>query len=204
MATPKSGPQLTTKIGPRGIPEAIFIEDVESHLGGPDGDAEKALVAWQDMIAYIGLIRKYQFMEKSTVKKKMDLEQKIPELESTLETVEILQNKKDAEEVLETHFELADTLYTSAVIEPVEEVYLWLGANTMMAYPLAEARELLSEKIEAAKARLAQTVEEHAFLRNQLTTSQVNVARVYNWDVKRRKERKAREEALGTPSITTE
>ncbi|EGG03141.1 uncharacterized protein MELLADRAFT_109581 [Melampsora larici-populina 98AG31] len=198
MATPNSVQQLTTKIGPRGIPEAIFIEDVEAHLGGPDGDAEKALVGWQDMIA------KYQFMEKSTVKKKLDLEQKIPELESTLETVEVLQTKKDAEEVLETHFELADTLYTSAVIEPVEEVYLWLGANTMMAYPLAEARELLSEKIEAAKVRLAQTVEEHAFLRNQLTTSQVNVARVYNWDVKRRKERKAREEALGAPSATTE
>lgn len=66
----------------------------------------------------------------------------------------------------------------------------------MLAYPLSEARELLSGKIEAAKTRLSQTIEEHGFLRDQVTTSQVNIARVYNWDIKRRKERRGREEGL--------
>ncbi|KAG0144333.1 hypothetical protein CROQUDRAFT_47407 [Cronartium quercuum f. sp. fusiforme G11] len=187
---------LTSKAGPRGIPEAVFIEDVEAHVGGPDGDVEPALAAWQEMIA------KYQFMEKNTLQKKLELEQKIPDLETTLETVNVLQAKKDAEEILETHFELADTLYTSAIVEPVDEVYLWLGANTMMAYPLSEARELLSAKIEATKTRLSQTVEEHAFLRNQITTSQVNVARVFNWDVKRRRERRLLEEGIGEKKTT--
>jgi len=139
------------------------------------------------------MIAKYQFMEKSTVQKQLGFEEKIPELERTLEAVELLQMKKEANETLETHFELADTVYTSAVVEPVEEVYLWLGANTMLAYPLSEAQELLKNKIESAKLKLQEVSEEHAFLRNQITTTQVNLARVFNWDVKRRKERRAKE-----------
>ncbi|OAV87852.1 hypothetical protein, variant [Puccinia triticina 1-1 BBBD Race 1] len=132
-------------------------------------------------------------MEKSTLQKQLGFEEKIPELERTLEAVELLQLKKEANESLETHFELADTVYTSAVVEPVEEVYLWLGANTMLAYPLSEARELLKNKIESAKLKLEEVSEEQAYLRNQITTTQVNIARVFNWDVKRRKERRAKE-----------
>ncbi|OAV87851.1 hypothetical protein PTTG_04747 [Puccinia triticina 1-1 BBBD Race 1] len=177
----------TTQVGPRGIPEALFIDNVEDYLGGPDAEIEPALQAWQQMIG------KYQFMEKSTLQKQLGFEEKIPELERTLEAVELLQLKKEANESLETHFELADTVYTSAVVEPVEEVYLWLGANTMLAYPLSEARELLKNKIESAKLKLEEVSEEQAYLRNQITTTQVNIARVFNWDVKRRKERRAKE-----------
>ncbi|MBW0576249.1 hypothetical protein O181_115964, partial [Austropuccinia psidii MF-1] len=97
-------------------------------------------------------------------------------------------------QILETHFELADTVYTSAIVEPVDEVYLWLGANTMLAYPLNEALELLKNKIQSAKLKLAEATEEEVFLRNQITTSQVNIARVFNWDVKRRKEQRSKQQ----------
>jgi hypothetical protein len=63
----------------------------------------------------------------------------------------------------------------------------------MLAYPLSEARELLQNKIESAKLKLQEVSEEQAFLRNQITTTQVNIARVFNWDVKRRKERRAKQ-----------
>ncbi|CAH7686706.1 Prefoldin subunit-domain-containing protein [Phakopsora pachyrhizi] len=178
----------TTNTGPRGIAEAIFIRDVEAHIGGPDVDIEPVLKAWQELIA------KYQFMEKSTLQKKSGLEEKIPELKRSLEAVEILKAKKEENESLETHYELADTVYTRAIIEPVDEVYLWLGASTMIAYSLSEAYELLTSKIESAKTRLSETIEEQAYLRNQITTSQVNIARVYNWGVKRRKELKLKKE----------
>lgn len=167
---------------------AIFTqENVEQYLGGPDADVEPVLKAWQQMIG------KYQFMEKSTLQKELGFEEKIPELERTLQAVELLQKKKEANETLETHFELADTVYTGAVVEPVDEVYLWLGANTMLAYPLSEAHELLKNKIASAKLKLEEVSEEKAFLRNQITTTQVNIARVFNWDVKRRKERRVKE-----------
>lgn len=61
-------------------------------------------------------------------------------------------------------------------------------ANTMLSYPLAEADELLSSKLSTAKQSLKQVIEDLAWLRDQITVTEVNIARVYNWDVKRRRE----------------
>lgn len=36
---------------------------------------------------------------------------------------------QDAKETLDTHFELNDTLYARARIEPLESVNLWLGVS---------------------------------------------------------------------------
>lgn len=79
------------------------------------------------------------------------------------------QSNPDAD--LETNFELNDTLYSRASISPtdMEEVYLWLGANVMLAYPLDEAETMLSEKLTAAEASLANCEEDLEFLREQIT-----------------------------------
>ena len=86
---------------------------------------------------------------------------------------------------LETTFSLQDTLYAKALIKPaeVDEVYLWLGANVMVAYPLDEAEELLQGKLETAKKSLKAAEEDLEFLRVQITTLEVAIARVHNWDV---------------------
>lgn len=52
---------------------------------------------------------------------------------------------------------------------PTEEVYLWLGANVMLSYPIAEAETLLQSKIDAAQQTLANCEEDHDFLREQIT-----------------------------------
>ena len=70
---------------------------------------------------------------------------------------------------IETTFELNDTLYAKAHIPPTEEVYLWLGANVMLAYPLGEAETLLDSKLSAAKQNLANCEEDLDFLREQIT-----------------------------------
>jgi hypothetical protein len=72
---------------------------------------------------------------------------------------------------LETNFELNDTLYARASISPAdaEEVYLWLGANVMLAYPLAEAESMLAEKLSAAEISLGHCEEDLEFLREQIT-----------------------------------
>lgn len=79
------------------------------------------------------------------------------------------QSNPDAD--LETNFELNDTLYSRASISPndMEEVYLWLGANVMLAYPLDEAETMLAEKLTAAEASLANCEEDLEFLREQIT-----------------------------------
>lgn len=70
---------------------------------------------------------------------------------------------------IEATFELNDTLYAKALIPPTEEVYLWLGANVMLAYPLGEAETLLDSKLSAAKQNLANCEEDLDFLREQIT-----------------------------------
>lgn len=66
----------------------------------------------------------------------------------------------------------------------------------MLSYKIPEALELLQSKLSAAETNLQNTIEDLEFLREQLTVMEVNTARVYNWDVKRRRERRQRDEAL--------
>jgi prefoldin subunit 5 len=83
-------------------------------------------------------------------------------------------------------------LYAKAEVPPTDEVYLWLGANVMLAYPIPEAEQLLKSKLDTAKKSLETCEEDMEFLREQITTLEVAFARVYNWDVaQRRKEREA-------------
>ena len=57
----------------------------------------------------------------------------------------------------------------------------------MLAYKLDEAAELLESKRTAAETNLSQVEEDLEFLREQQTVMEVNTARVYNWDVRRRR-----------------
>lgn len=162
-------------------------------------DVEPTLRRFQEMIA------KYQFMEANVSKRAAGLREKLPEMESTLSTIRFLRRRKakleegddddDDEAVadLETTFSLNDTLYAKAKIAPreIEEVYLWLGANVMVAYPLAEAEEMLKGRVEKAEETLKACDEDMEFLRVQITTVEVATARVYNWDVVEKRKRKA-------------
>lgn len=79
-------------------------------------------------------------MEQSSLQRKKNLEEKIPELSTTIEMVETLLRKKQEQEEkefeggddrfeFETTFELSDTLYAKGVVEKVDEVYIWLGVS---------------------------------------------------------------------------
>ena len=186
-------------------------------------DIEPTLRRFQEMIS------KYQFMEVNVQKRAQGLREKLPEMRNTLDTVRFLQRRRDMapresqdgdagpedEAVadlgdLETTFSLSDTLYAKAKIRSreIDEVYLWLGANVMVAYPLAEAKDLLSGKLEKAKESLAAAEEDLEFLRIQTTTLEVATARVYNWDVmekrKLRAEGKLEDESRGEDGDTGE
>jgi len=70
---------------------------------------------------------------------------------------------------IEATFELNDTLYAKANVPPTEEVYLWLGANVMLAYPIDEAETLLEGKLSGAQQTLSNCEEDLDFLREQIT-----------------------------------
>lgn len=60
----------------------------------------------------------------------------------------------------------------------------------MLEYPLDEAIALLDAKLAGAEKSLTASKEDLDFLREQITIMEVNTARVHNWDVKRRRERR--------------
>ncbi len=102
------------------------------------------------------------------------LRDKIPDIQKTLETVQFLNTRSPDSEPLETTFELNETLLAKALVPPTDEVYLWLGANVMLAYPIDEAIELLEGKLSAAKTNLKNCEEDLDFLREQITTHNRN------------------------------
>ena len=63
----------------------------------------------------------------------------------------------------------------------------------MLSYKLPAAISLLRDKLNSAKTSLTSVVEDMEFLREQITVMEVNTARVYNWDVKRRRDLREQE-----------
>ena len=194
---------------PRGIPPFPFMTSISDYCKTL-ADVSPTLNRFQEMI------NKYQFMESNVQQRAASLRDKLPEMRSTLSTVKFLRRQRekttsktddgesevdlDAEKpgALEATFPLSDTLYARAHIHPTttSDVYLWLGANVMVAYPLAEAEELLADKERKARQSLGECEEDLEFLRVQITTLEVATARVYNWDVGEKRRLRARGEEV--------
>jgi len=121
--------------------------------------------------------RKYQFMEANLQRRVGGLKGKMPDIEKTLETVRFLQLRRDGSEALETTFELNDTLYARAEVPPTDEVFLWLGANVMLSYPIDEAETLLGDRLRAAETSLRNCEEDLEYLREQITVGPLLPAR---------------------------
>ncbi|KAE9976601.1 hypothetical protein BLS_001989 [Venturia inaequalis] len=178
---PEKGQDAPTN--PRGIPFAPFVDKVEDYVNSR-AEVEGTLKQFQEMIS------KYQFMQVNTERRSLGLREKLPDIQKTLDVVRFLKTRKPDSEPLETTFELNDTLFAKAMVQPTEEVYLWLGANVMLAYSIPEAQDLLESKLAAAQQSLDNCEEDLDFLREQVTTLEVATARVYNWDVAQRRKDK--------------
>ncbi|KAL8606037.1 hypothetical protein ACOMHN_040035 [Nucella lapillus] len=169
-----------------GIPRTDFVEAVDDFMKQTENESAEAVLRRFDE-----LHSKYKFMEYNLNTKKTRLKNQIPDLRTSLDIVKHLQSKKESEEPLQSQFLLSDHLFAKAKIPPTEKVCLWLGANVMLEYTLDDADELLERNLGAAFKTLTQVEEDLGFLRDQMTTLEVNMARVYNWDVKRRQAEKA-------------
>lgn len=164
-----------------GIPEAIFVEDVDAFMKQPGNDTADAVLRKLDE-----QYQKYKYMELNLGQKKLRLKSQIPQIKQTLEILRHMQKKKDTTDPMETHFLLADNVYCKASVPPTDKVCLWLGANVMLEYDIDAAQALLEKNLATASRNLDSLEEDLDFLRDQFTTTEVNMARVYNWDVKRR------------------
>ena len=63
----------------------------------------------------------------------------------------------------------------------------------MLSYKIPAALSLLKSKLDGAEGSLNAMIEDLEFLREQITVMEVNTARVFNWDVKRRRDIREKE-----------
>ncbi|KHJ74852.1 prefoldin subunit, partial [Oesophagostomum dentatum] len=106
----------------------------------------------------------------------------------------ILQEKSQP---FETTYLVSEEVYTKAVVPKPEKVSIWLGANVMVEYELEKAKELLEknrgsvQKAIKALQAVDELTSELAFVKDQITTTEVNIAHVHNYGVKKRQQKTA-------------
>ena len=119
-------------------------------------------------------------MEISLNNKRMRMQSKLEDLTKSVASVEGLKSNPSST----FNFELNDTLYTKARLpesqSSLKTIHLWLGANVMLSYPVEEGLKLLREKKEEAEGIVKKCEEDLLYVRDQITTMEVNTARVYN------------------------
>jgi len=184
----------TTASSPGGIPQAEFIDNVDTYLATAKVNHEEALKTLQDLYS------KYKFIEQRLTQSKTNLKGKMPEIKKTLDALKFLKTKAEKDEEYTTNFELSANILAQAKLSKVESVCLWLGANVMMEFTFDEAEALLSGNLETATVNLAKVQDQLAFLRDQVTTTEVNMARVYNHEVRSRRLAAAAGPSLSKPT----
>ncbi|XP_039971224.1 prefoldin subunit 3 [Bactrocera neohumeralis] len=162
-----------------GIPEAIFLEEIDTFMAQPENEdnCEKVLQRLDEQHS------KYRFMAFNLEARRRKLKSQIPDLQRSLEMINVLREEKEERE---TQFLLSDQVFIKTLVPPTKTVCLWLGASVMLEYPLDEAEDLLKQNMTSAVVNLKTVEHDQDFLRDQLTTTEVNMARVYNWGVKKR------------------
>lgn len=187
MATQlKQIPLTEASDNPRKIPQAIFIDNTEAWVERYGGD---------ELIANMNeLYQKYKFMENQLIRGRESLRVKTPDIRKTLEMVKMLIEKHKKQEALQTNFLISDNVWAKATIpNETGRVGLWLGANVMVEYSYEEALALLEKNFANAEIRIKSTEEDLNFLKDQITTTEVNIARCYNQTVANNQKAKAAE-----------
>ena len=163
----------TSKGTPLGIPEAEFIDDIKAVAPKPE-DAERLYREKTE------LMQKYRLLETHFLEKQQQLKRNRPGVAENLNAVcklETLAGKGDTK----THFQLAESLYSSATINSESTVCLWLGANLMVEYPFSEAKQLLKDNLAALDSQIEEMGKNLVFLRDQIITTEVTLSRIVNY-----------------------
>ena len=170
---------MTENIGhAKSIPKVVFLENIDAWVEKYGG---------QELINEMNqLYQKYKYMEQGQLRSRVTLKIKLPDIKKTLEIVKMMKKKHESDEQeFQTNFLVSDTIWAKAKIPNKDaKVGLWLGANVMVEYPFDDAIAILEKNLNNANNRLEQTQEELNFIKDNITTLEVNIARVYNQTVK--------------------
>ena len=153
----------------------------------PDPPAEQDKAADAVMRELQEKFQTFKLLESRLLQSRARMMGKVPHIEKAIEMVALLLEKETSAEQITVDFELSDQVYTKATINKgTQTVYLWLGANVMVEYSLTEAKGLLEQNRINANANISNHEKDLNFVRDSITTLEVSLARVYNWDVMQR------------------
>jgi prefoldin subunit 5 len=179
----------------RGIPIAKFVDDVQLF-----SDAFEPVPATAELMigAYNQLHAKYRQYEAAFRQKMARLQDKIPELEKSIALIRHLQRQQQdktttaSSSVCTVRYSLADNVYGRAEIDANDGVvHLWLGANVMLEYTYQDALQFLETNRATAARDVLQLRDDLGLVRDQIVTCEVTMSRIYNWDVRKRREQQA-------------
>eukprot|EP00826_Nyctotherus_ovalis_P065936 TRINITY_DN9713_c0_g1_i2.p2 TRINITY_DN9713_c0_g1~~TRINITY_DN9713_c0_g1_i2.p2 ORF type:complete len:218 (-),score=43.99 TRINITY_DN9713_c0_g1_i2:85-738(-) len=130
--------------------------------------------------------RRYKYMDNNLARKKLSMKMKLPDIKKALEMVTFMKERGQVEkpEAVNVKFALTENMWANASIKnDTGKVCLWLGADTMVEYPYDEAIELLKKNMSNAEKYLESVEGDISFLKDQMTTTEVNMARIYNENI---------------------
>ncbi|GMM43141.1 hypothetical protein FOG51_01608 [Hanseniaspora uvarum] len=170
-------------VNPRGIPKALFIDLNDTKI---TSNLELTVANVQQNL------QKYEYMLKSKdqqLKSITDITKDIKTNSKVIDTL-IAQNADDSDdedgEFQDIQYELEDGLFAFASIpkkSTTNTVSLWLGSGILMEFTYEEAQQILSEKSAVYTNKINEIMEDIEFLREQITTLQVNMSKVYNYSI---------------------
>jgi len=130
-------------------------------------------------------LQDYRGMEGRVLMELRRLRAKLPDLQRNLDMVKLLITKEGEE--VKMDFQLADHIFVKSSVKDADGVMLWLGADIMLEYELPEAKELLSSQVQKCQEMVAEFREALDVVKEQITTTEVTIARIYNYDVEQRR-----------------
>ncbi|MFH4977987.1 hypothetical protein AB6A40_004696 [Gnathostoma spinigerum] len=169
-------------ISKRGIPATEVMEDVGEFLR-KEGDISVEEGVKRIEESY----RKYKFVEQQMVAQIERVSASLPDLKESLKILDQLEEQKKNEKPFEMLYLLSDQLFTKVRVDNPEKVHLWLGANVMVEYSLSEARAIIEKNLRQAENVIEEITKELDFVKDQITTTEVNIAHVYNYGVQQKR-----------------
>lgn len=164
------------------VPAAVFVDDVAGFLKGKP--IESVIAELQSNL------QKYKFIESQLQIRRSRLKTKLPELQKTLDIVDVLIAKADSGDVMKVDYQLSDQVFAKAKLKDVKTVNLWLGAGVMVEYTLEDAKQLLETNIAQLQENLEINQQNLDMVKDSTTITEVTIARVYNHDVEQRRAQK--------------
>ncbi|OZC08938.1 prefoldin subunit [Onchocerca flexuosa] len=164
----------------QGVPTAEVMEDVEAYL------KKEGNISIEEGIRRLEAIyRKYKQVEQQLTEQKLRLVSKLPDLKKSIEVVNHLEEKSKINEAMELTHLLNDHVYQRVKTDSLDKVLLWLGSNVMVEFSLDEARCILEDNYKTEDG-VTKYEKELAFLKDQITTTEVNMAHVYNYGIRQK------------------